>query len=443
MRMTKSTIATVFTFATFARAALLVCVLGIMGCHGKPKPPTLGNYLDKIGSMIDEKMAKASLDGQYLIEKSAREARMLLDNLDIIMADQRNKTIDRLSDENQKALAALDKVVDELTGMQDKILDLEDFVFLDIQNLMNRVPFTSDVYLMRQIKGYSQAFKPEGVYSITAIGNAFTPDRTVRIWVTGKEIADFNLQLRRANEVRFSVPVAQLNGKFQEANVVRAPVQIKSFDKKGHEIYSYSGQILLLPKYPINYALTETVATTQWSPNTIALENSITLPQSPGNEKWTAPYPLVVTIPKGCKMEKSGYWCRATYAPGTWDQVSGPTFSGENDGTATWVVQNQIHNRERVFIGHVLYRKPSPNEKTNALAFTETKTPFADRLGQGTYTVRFGDTYKTFDLDLRYFNGERHKLTPTKMDSPGVSGGLETKTDFYRLRIDVDLTKVF
>jgi hypothetical protein len=119
----------------------------------------------------------------------------------------------------------------------------------------------------------------------------------------------FDMRTPRVYVLECDIPVDVLNKKFVEDKVERVAVHVESFvESKEKPVFSYTTNILLLPKLPVTVKLVERYATSVWSDQTYASEigTDNAKPAGPGvrgENPYTTATPKA-SIPVGCLMLK-------------------------------------------------------------------------------------------------------------------------------------------
>lgn len=277
----------------------------------------LGDLTEDLDRIIQKAIGQGTQQGNFLLEKSARELRLMVENARTLFAAERDKTFDRLSTEHQRFLSALRRLANEADTLAFRALELKDFLALDLQDRINALTdlevtidngalaallgskfkvTTKHHYLVQRIDGYSQIFQPAGEYQFRVIGNAFGPAFVCDATVNGVKVLPEHKATPHAHEFGFSVPASVLNAAFADAQVKRVPFEVVSRQETaGPPVFQYRGAILLLPKYPVRCVVKETRAVPCWSKETspIASSGAVALGKTAD---------VSVTVPAGCKI---------------------------------------------------------------------------------------------------------------------------------------------
>jgi hypothetical protein len=416
----------------------------------------VGKALDDFAKRLKEIVADATANGDFLLEKNARLVLGVVRDVNILFGEQLDKAVDKLDRNHQNILATVGRLVDEVQGFKGRMLSLEDFVALDLEHVLGQLPkplgYGKDSYSFRRLDGYSQRYQEEGVYSFRFVGAAFGPGFRAKILVNGKPVQTLDIRTPRVYVLEFDVPVEVLNGKFRDKTVERGDVEVESFaDGKDKPVFTYKDKILLLPKYPIEFELFERQKVQTWSKETYWTAESSTFVAraEEGRPKFGT---ASVKVPDNCRMLKETVTIRVK-----------PTLEELNDVTYRWMLEslrrqgrevdwatdtnysdedravsrgfaNWLPHDRHLFM-KVAYRKPVFEMKDRPSRIGKT-VDGRQYLPFGTTLADFSPEYQSFTLNVKWFNGRKEVLTPTRLSRPYVSATLET-TSAPRLRVDV------
>jgi hypothetical protein len=104
------------------------------------------------------------------------------------------------------------------------------------------------------------------------------------------------------------------------------------------------------------------------------------------------------------------------------------TTYSDADRTVSRTFRNNSDHQIQAFM-KIKYKNPSSNTKDRALE--------SGRLQFGSSFVTLSPNNRSFILNIRWFNGRRFTLTPSRLSGPGIRADLESKSDFHRLSIEV------
>ncbi|NNG45468.1 hypothetical protein HJP15_21570 [Pseudoalteromonas sp. NEC-BIFX-2020_002] len=413
--------------------------------------------LDQLQVKADAVVGTAVEGGDYLVEKTGRKLGLAIDNLDILLSKQRNSTFDQLDSSLQQGLLSLEKTLNNIDSLKGQIMEIEHFLAMDIQNVVNDLPFTSEKYSLRDIQGYSQIFQPDGSYSYRLLGNAFAAENKVDITINGVKLDSIYVDNSKANISSFSIPAEAINGEFKDTEVSRINFEVSVQKKEKNswlsrlfgadeyvyeKIYTYQDKVLLLPRYPATYELKEHYSVEKWSEKTYwSSEGSASVGATGESAEGENPHKHVnacATIPNGTQMIQSTISTRESYGGwGRWD--GGPWYSNEGR-TVCKRFKHWVHDKGRTVYIKVQYKKPEVD--------VASKTASLNKLGENGkqdknlefgawYESRLSSNYQSFDLIVKYFNGKKYSLTPTTL-SEKVNTKLENKSNFKRLLVLVN-----
>lgn len=412
----------------------------------------IGNKLNEFNDRLDRVVDDAARAGDYLVEKNARMVHLLVDNLSAELDAQRNDTLDRLSAENQRVLATADRLVQEVSNASGRLLDLEDFLALDLAEILGQLPIAlgrTKLHSLRRIDGYSQIHQDEGVYTFRVIGNTFGPGYVCDVRVRGVPVRLLDMRTSQARTLEFDVPVEVLNPEFRDDEVARVDLELvcrKTDDAPdAPPAFSTKAKILLLPRAPLSYRLIEHRVEKTWSAETYW--------SAEGRDRIARRGEVTVStrIPDGCLMLKD----TVTITP-TPDQIAAENLRvqrfQQNGRVFAWADDLRFTDEDRVvsrtlrFFGaerrpaqpvsiKVQYRKPV--ERVVDAPVTFEAGPSRDRLPFGTSFARLAPGSKSFTLETQWFNGRKAILTPTRSAAPGIKVDRESVSGFSRLVVHV------
>jgi hypothetical protein len=425
----------------------------------------LGAILGRLEASVDARIDHAANRAEYLEEKTLRQLALLIDNLHEILRDQQETLWGNLAPNLQNSLRQIESVLDRADQLAGKVLELEDFMVLDLQMLINEMPWKAERFLLRRIDGYSQFFQPTGTYTYRLVGNAFQPDNRIQASIAGAGIQPEWIHLgERAHTVRFEIPAQILNPRFPEQGsprrvpfvlVVTRPAEglwsWLPFGEKETEVFRLEESLTLLPKLAATYELREHLAQDQpaaaarWS----GWSAEITVPGrrsecsgcgscpscSRANCEWGC-----LRLPAGSVPARDGRGQiiadkRETDSPYGKFGCNPPII--RDTGEICWRYKNW-HTREH----HASFRvKYFPREKAVTKQLVSlTKLGSDDSVGGlefgQTYQRIFVAGYQSFDLVLRLFNGREIQATPGSASNTALlDHSVEAMPDFKRLII--------
>ena len=428
---------------------LFLIIIFISGCVTDPistniATGVIANQVDKSTDKLTASIDRAVINGDYLLEKNLR-------SLDLYAKSLLNKVQEELGTNREFASRELVSLSERFSNLIDQaeggILNVEDFIVLDIQNVINQIPFKNDKYIIKRVTGYSQKFKPKGQYDFTLVGNAFSPDMKYDISVNGSPL-DQKLIYggAAANTLRFSVPVELLNNKFDEFEANRVPINVDVISKK-KTFTAYDGDIILLPKYPIKYRITETVDSFTWSGQNNTKECSRTVGATGKNGKWENE-PMKCVVNKPDKQRFTGQISKRL-SVSSHAKADDLSFT-EGNTVATSTCHNECHDcsrtctwvagvEEKVFgpVKNVLALNPLSLNAQTPKVIDET-----NYVSFGTYDAVLSDVNSTFTVAVEYFNGTNHVLHPQKIREGSISINIDSddnaNRNYQRLIVNID-----
>ncbi len=386
--------------------------------------------VDKIGFSLD----RLGTQADYLLEKNLRTLDLLAQSLAYQLQQETARNREFVSKELDDAASVLNDLVDNVQG---GVLEIQDFAYLDVQNIINQLPLKKDLYLIRRIDGYGIQFQNEGSYSFRLLGNAFQPGRTYKILIDSVEVDANNVfGGEAANILRFSVPVKILNHRFTESEIGRTSIVIQCFDDNTEEsFYEYSSDVLLLPKFPIRYQLREFYEGQKWSEQ--RAWQSFTRGMGPTGKygRWNT-YTTEVTIADPVTQRFTGNHRISVNGSHSW--VHPPQYHDRNT-KLRFNSANQCHDCGRTAIVEAEYQWLENITESRMLNF-ESDNKNEGLLTYGTHFVTMSDKLKHYELYATYFNGKEVALFSDKNEDSGIKAklSLDPKVTFRRLAVEIE-----
>lgn len=410
----------------------------------------VGKTLEKMTDRLDDIADRAERTGDYLVEKNARMLHILTQNIGSQLDGQKDEALDRLSIEHQKLLASAGRLVDEVGTLSGRMLELEDFLAIDLSDALNLLPANlakSRVAALRRIDGYSQVFQEDGVYTFRVIGNGFGPGNRCKVKVNGATVNDLDMRMSKAHTLEFDVPVGILNPSFRDEETARVEMELACWKGDSEKpTLQHKAKLLLLPRYPVQCSLIEHRAEPIWSKETYWSAEGRAQVAKRGTTTVSA------RVPDGCLMLKETVTTSPTAEELRRDNLRVQRYS-KNAKMTAWSEETSFTDEDRTvsrtlrFFGaerkppidvsiKVQYRKPTTrpidSEARIQGATANRRLPF------GTSFAKFAAGRQSHTLYVKWFNGKRAVLTPTRTAAPGVRTELEGLKNFARLTIQVE-----
>lgn len=371
----------------------------------------LGTKINSAIEKINLGLERSIVDADYRMEKKLRTLQLITTNIQAEFNKEIQKNRNFVSEEMTKNIDKINLLVDNAKG---GILDIEDFLVLDAQSIINQVPFKNDIYLIRKIKGYGTAFKEKGTYNYTIIGNAFQPNKFYKITIGDYQIPVANIYLRAANQISFTIPTSVLNNFFLESSITRVKLNVTCFDKKDDKssFFEFNGEVLLLPKFPIQYTFSEFINKPRWSDEKYYKTFSFDMGPTGQSGKWDISAREVqvddaLTQKFTRVVEKHLSGSHSTFT----EESFTPDFK-----TYHVTIANQCHDCSRSFFGTLEYVKLL-NIADQESRFFESDTVKKGVLTHGVHTLSLSKDYQLFELSITFFNGDKVFLNKDRLSN--------------------------
>ncbi|UGQ48232.1 hypothetical protein [Massilia endophytica] len=395
------------------------------------------DVINDINDKLRAHITQATISGDYLLEKSARELQLLLANSDTVLKGNIDRTFDHLTQQQQQFLKTAAEMTNKLDEFAEKTMSIEQFAAMDLNTLLGTLPFVDgNAFLLKRVQGYSQVYKTKGTYTVKFTGQAFKQGRRVLVTINGQivQLQPFSTDYVAVAEI----PVSLVNPLFKDKDVNRIKVTVQSWEKRKYlgklvkgaekQVLNYDTDILLLPKKPTTVELMEVTAGKGWSQEIYTISGQKLASPTGCNGCWIS-YEVSVTIPMGTLMipDRTRAWVSSGVAPGTWGNWSeGIRFTdvGPNGPTrAARIFAHQIHDQARMLDMEVSYRKPLVTAGRRKVALKEAMSneEVTDGLAYDVmYEGTFSEEYAGYYLRLKLFNGKEVTLNEVSPNPPGI-----------------------
>lgn len=389
---------------------LSLITISLSSCPGgEASSLILGNKINSAIDKLNWGLEKSIVNADYRMEKNLRTLQLITTNIQAEFNKEVQRNRNFVSEEMTKNIDKIGSLIDEVKG---GVLEVEDFIVLDAHNIINQVPFKKDIFLIRKINGYGTIFKENGTYNYSIIGNAFQPNKFYKVSIDDYEISEANIFLRAANQITFTLPTSVLNNKFLETSITRAKLHILSYDKKDDKnpFFEFSGEVLLLPKSPIQYNFFEFSNKPTWSDEKYYKTFSFDMGPTGEEKKWdVSPREVSVDDPTTQKFTR----LVEKHLSGSHSTFTEESFTPDYK-TYHVTIANQCHDCSRSFFGTLEYVKLL-NVNDQERRFFESDTAKKGVLTYGVHTLSLSKEYQLFELSIIYFNGEKVFLNKERL----------------------------
>ncbi|MDH5886533.1 hypothetical protein [Vibrio splendidus] len=410
---------------------LLILVVGCFPGEGGVSASIVGKSMKDSAGKISFGIDRATANSDYLLEKNLRTLQIMSNNLSHQLSVETAKNRSFVSQELSNSFTKLNELVEDAQG---GILDIQDFIVLDTTSVINQLPLKTDIYVIRRIKGYGVQYKNEGEYEFEIIGNAFNPTNKYRVEINNKQVDVNNIHSPVANTLFFTVPVSLLNGTFEDSSVVRVELKMESI-KDDDVIFTYDGNVILLPKLPVTYNLTDKFKKDVWVAQTGVKRYG--KPMGPtGEEGVWHKHALSASIENPLTQRFSKVVNQGT--DGSHSYCRGGIIT-DNGKKINVNCANQCHDCTRNGYVELSYEELSYVEDQRSLLFT-SDAESKHLLTYGTHFSRLDPNNQSWTLEVKFFNGKLITLHPQKLMDTGVRAYLDTDqdSDFKQLILEID-----
>ena len=240
-------------FKLYLVAVLLALPLFSTGCRdplsdvltGKIVEKTVGSVLDDVEATIDNSVASAQKGGEQYTDFLANEAAILLSNIRGMLKDSEDKLVRNIDKNRRTALAELLRFRKQVADSSRQLNTIEDNFALDIDKVVNKIPFVNDRVVVRGVAGVTHVFSDneEHYYSVritaTGIGETSNESETLvkSVRLNGNDVLNKSLvQPIGANQIELRLPAQEVNGLFLSKKVANVRTEVElAYAKKGKE----------------------------------------------------------------------------------------------------------------------------------------------------------------------------------------------------------------
>lgn len=315
----------------YRRSIIFVVLLGVLSAARpigaqNPVDQSVERVLGAFDTRISALLNKSQNTGDLLIARVALELRIATNNLGLLLDDQRNALIKDLSPEIQNVFSILNSTTEKAERGIADIKRLEEYMNLDVQEILNRLPFVKDKdFYISSVSPLTLAQKDGGDYLVTVRGIGFGYDESdrrykTRVIVAGKELAATAIARPRQHELVLRLPSDQLVGLFDERKPALAPVKLVTEISKKRVLwgswkrYEMAFDLLLFPKLMGELTVSETITVRTLGPESkevpviTRVEGCKTdAPCRPTGNKCVEQNKVIVGVQYDCQGESCGY----------------------------------------------------------------------------------------------------------------------------------------
>lgn len=198
--------------------------------------------LDEARSAASQLLAEGRETGNALLVRASNEVTVMADNTTRLLGEEIDQTLEKLSEENQRMIAALDRLRKQTQSLSRDAFDFKDAVSLDLRSLLQTVPFVdSESFYIQRIDGVTQLQASEGgdyrleIWGIGLGPNSEASKSQLSLRLAGKEVSEVIVQRTMANRALLIIPKRRLDGLFDKTKLklVDTVVHVTRQVKKG------------------------------------------------------------------------------------------------------------------------------------------------------------------------------------------------------------------
>lgn len=406
---------------------------------------TVGNFIKNISNEVNKMLGDATTRADYLLEKNLTMLNLMINNLQKNLSSDLDKKIKNIKGATKEAIYDIGEVAGNLLkATKNDFLKSEEFLKIDIFEILNKIPLIRKNYFISSIDGIGQSFRNSGEYSLTIMGSAFNFEDSILFSINGKLLGSNEVVPGRSSAT-ISFPANYVNGSFKNTEVNRVPFTVRSFRKKKRkgaykEIYSYNGKLLLLPKLPVvKYRLIISNTEDRWAKE--ETESQVfekEIPRAVGDKQWSEGF-ITAQIPTGVLLLKNTIDVHPDNNL-AWTVIDRNYKYDLAANTITVRVRHQWDSRTVKFYLSYKYKMPIKSAEKDTTVFLENATgrKYKSGLPFGTHFFKLSNRYGFFILEVTMFNGEVITFTPNDPEKSGISVKVkESSGDNKRLVVEI------
>lgn len=410
---------------------ILFFLVAILGCAVDPisstiSTITLSKSVEETVDQIDAMVGNAIHKADYITENRLRTIKYVA--LDLAAQAREEVAMNRqfASVELTENAAKLKELI---TSAQIGVTEVDDLLVLDVQDIINQLPFKKDKFLVRRIVGYGLSPIEKGLYQLELTGNVFQPGGNYIVVIDNKRLDTNNIKNPAAHMLYIDIPSELINHLFLKSDTGRLPIKISAVNQQGKEIFEFSESVLLLPKKPVSYKLTE--FKTIEKKDVVDFFWSTVMPQTGKNGVWKE-HTYQINIEKPGEL-----FTKATC--GTPKSHSKCYSAKISDGGKSIVVRaaNQCHDCTRTVEVSGKKERVIGEETVESVIYFKNNPRDENFISYGNYSAILSPSAFTWELNLEYFTGKKVSLNSKTIQDGGVRVVVENipEKQFYKLNV--------
>jgi hypothetical protein len=195
----------------------------------------LGDFLKDLDELSNRLLTRGANEGNLLLIQASNEVNIASHTLSSLLGDQLQKNIHLLSDEFSPLIYRLLQFEEKIDEVDKMAIDLTDLMYLDIENLISKIPGNERILCIRRVKNTTLIRKDKGIYEIDLIGSNFGTydDKMITDFefkIDGRIIDTFHR--KPPHSVIIEIPTDFLNEKFDNDKIKTASLLITVIRKE-------------------------------------------------------------------------------------------------------------------------------------------------------------------------------------------------------------------
>ena len=213
----------------------------------------VGDIIDDARRQADQLIANGANQGNSLMIAAGNQLNVLVSNLLLQFANEREKMFRELSGVRDDLLVESELMRRALSGAFDRAAELEDVAVVDLSRLAAQFPFVEQTFFVKSIRGLTLYREPASynvVLIASLLGIAEDTRTSVSMRILDHEVENLTVdQSRRAGTAYIRIPAAALDRHFDdgELRTVAASINVDVERRRGFIIHRWEKERFSVP----------------------------------------------------------------------------------------------------------------------------------------------------------------------------------------------------
>lgn len=184
-------------------------------------------------AVSEQAIKQGAKEGRLLGVQLGNELAVLTASAGFVMGNELDKSIGQVDNKLLPLLQQIQRITVRLEQAKDAAIDVEQLSFLDIESIIDQIPFVDRVLAVKRISGVSVIESNVQFHNLAFRGPDFGGDTdevrtTFVLVVDGKGMQpDIQTRIPASSEVVFKLPQSLFSGKFSDREIVTVPAKLK------------------------------------------------------------------------------------------------------------------------------------------------------------------------------------------------------------------------